>query len=85
MLTGYQTDWRGECEIAAYEYGTGMGKYWVAWVINLVALLMGVFLCPKRTWAAFKRGRHSQSIYKGLTVEALLEMEITFYKNHEES
>jgi len=64
ILTGYQTDWQGECEIAGWEIGAGCGTAWVAWFLNLSAYSMGVFALPKRTFKAFVRGRNSNNLYQ---------------------
>ena len=64
IVTGYDTDWRGEFEIAAYEIGAGCERLLAAWVINLGGLMAGLVLMPSRTTRAFYRGRHSHSLYK---------------------
>jgi hypothetical protein len=63
VATGYQTDWRGEFEISAWEIGGGCGAYGFAWFINLGGLAGGLFLCPRRVYQAFLRGRHSRTLY----------------------
>mgnify|MGYP007063379067 CR=1 FL=1 len=64
ILTGYHTDWPGECEIAGWEIGAGCGTAWVAWFLNLSAYSVGVFALPKRTFKAFVRGRNSNNLYQ---------------------
>jgi hypothetical protein len=46
-----------------------------AWQLNLGAVTAGVFFMPKRTFAAFVRGRRSDSLY-GLPFEPLLELTV---------
>ena len=41
VLTGYNTDLRGETEIAAYEIASGCGNYGAAWFLNLQAFFTG--------------------------------------------
>lgn len=71
VLTGYRTDIRGEFEISAWEVGAGCKSFLAAWFLNLGGLTGGVLIAPRRTFAAFVRGRHTQSLY-GRDMEALL-------------
>lgn len=80
VLTGYLTDWKGECEIASYEYGTGMGQYWFAWWINAQGLLLGFLICPLRCIRAFSRGVRSGSVYRGFVVKELLDRSVESLK-----
>lgn len=64
ILTGYQTDWRGEFEISAFEVAGGCRDFWVAWVLNLMGMFVGAFALPRRTFAAFVRGRRSGNLYR---------------------
>jgi hypothetical protein len=73
VLTGYATDVRGEFEISAWEVGSGCARFWTAWQLNLSGLTGGLLACPRRTWRAFVRGRHSRNLYGGAVYdEALL-------------
>jgi len=63
ILTGYDTTFRGETEVAAWELGSGCGNYFAAWCFDAGAVAAGVFLCPIRIWRAFRRGRASRSLY----------------------
>jgi hypothetical protein len=63
LLTGYQTDWVGEFEIAAWEIAAGCGRYSFAWMINLQGLAAGAVVFPVRTWRAWARGRRSRTLY----------------------
>lgn len=73
VLTGYATDWRGECQISAWEIGAGCGRYWFAWFINLQGFALGLLRWPRLTWRAFKRGRASRSLYDGRELDPLLD------------
>lgn len=64
LVTGYGTDWVGEAEISAWEVGAGCGPMLVAWQLNLSMMLVGTFIAPRRTFAAFSRGRRSRSFYR---------------------
>lgn len=72
VLTGYATDALGEFEISAWEIGAGCKDYLAAWQINLGGLAAGVVTIPRRTFAAFARGRRATSLY-GRDYDALLE------------
>lgn len=73
VLTGYATDFAGELEISAWEIGAGCKSFAAAWVLNLGGIAAGVVRAPKRTFAAFVRGRHQQTLYGEEDVEALLD------------
>lgn len=72
VLTGYATDLVGEFEISAWEIGAGCKGFAAAWVLNLSGMAGGLFRAPKRTLAAFVRGRRSRTTY-GDELETLLE------------
>lgn len=63
VLTGYQTDWRGEGRISAWEIATSCRDHWAAWFINPHGLLIGLLIDPVGTLRAFVRGRRSQNLY----------------------
>jgi hypothetical protein len=64
LVTGYDTSWRGEAEIAAWELAAGCHGYVAAWVLNLAAFAIGVVIAPRRLWRAFVRGRASTTLYR---------------------
>jgi hypothetical protein len=64
LVTGYPTTWRGECAIGAWEIASGCAWWWVAWVLNLGAMAIGVVLCPRVTFAAWCRGRRTRNLYR---------------------
>ena len=72
VLTEYKTDWRGEWQISSYELGTGCGRYWAGWIINMQAILAGGFRAPRECINAFARGRRSQGVYSFRSIEPLL-------------
>ena len=63
LATGYDTSWRGEAEIAAWELASGCSSYRAAWLLNLLAFPLGLMIAPLRTWRAFQRGRASGNLY----------------------
>jgi hypothetical protein len=72
VATEYATDWRGEAEIAAWEIGGGCGPYGWAWLLNLGAFAVGLFLAPRRVFRAFVRGRRARNLYHGGFADAPL-------------
>jgi hypothetical protein len=75
VLTGYDTDFRGELEISAWEIGAGCKGFVAAWILNLGGMGAGLFRAPSRSFAAFVRGRRSASLYE-LPFEPLLDMTV---------
>jgi hypothetical protein len=76
VATGYDTTYRGEAEIAAWEIAAGCGRYAAAWLLNLSAMGIGMWLAPRRVFRAFVRGRHSKSLYHRAFGEDLLAMDV---------
>ncbi|MGQ0642963.1 MAG: hypothetical protein ACT4P6_19635 [Gemmatimonadaceae bacterium] len=65
ILTGYNTTFSdGEMVIAGFEVGSGCGRYWMAWFINLAMFAFGLVACPRTMFRAFVRGRRASSIYR---------------------
>jgi len=71
ILTGYDTDARGEFEISAWEIAAGCRSFVAAWQLNLAGIAGGLFGAPARTFRAFMRGRNTDTFY-GLNYEELL-------------
>jgi hypothetical protein len=77
IATEYQTTWRGEAEISAWELAAGCHRHWVAWALNSAAMFMGLFIAPRRTVRAFRRGRSSRTLYRNAELDpAMLEMSV---------
>jgi len=76
VATGYSTTWTGEAEISAWELAAGCGRYWAAWALDLGGALIGVFIAPRRTWRAFRRGRRCRSLYRASLTDGLLDMTV---------
>ena len=74
LVTGYDTDWRGESEISAWELASGgPGSTWYAWIVALWGMFVGLLALPERTIAAFQRGRGSRNLYGAPLDPALLD------------
>lgn len=63
VLTGYATTLRGETEIGAWELASGCGSMVAAWVLNMLAMTIGLVAHREVLFAAFVRGRHSRNLY----------------------
>lgn len=74
VLTGYPTDLAGEAEVAAWLLAQGCPTLG-SWGINLLAFSYGLVMHPRRTRAAFRRGRLSENLF-GQPYEALLERRV---------
>ena len=81
LATGYQTDLRGEAEIAAWELAAGCGRYWAAWVLNSMTIATGAVIAPRRTLAAWRRGRRSRSLYHESFQDSLLDLSVAELQN----
>jgi hypothetical protein len=72
LVTGYDTDFIGEAEIAAWELGSGCANFRAAWVLNHLALPIGMLRAPARMARAFARGCNSKNLYAEPFTDALL-------------
>lgn len=64
VLSGYKTDLAGEFEISAWELASWCEDMYGAWWLNLGGLIGGLIAWPRRTVAAFLRGRRSRNLYR---------------------
>ncbi len=83
VLTEYNADWKGEVEIGIWELRTGCGKYWVAWLLNSIAVCIGLILYSKSIKQAYRRALNSKTnIYHlNLSYEELIDMNIGELRN----
>lgn len=63
VATGYGSDIVGEGEIGAWELGAGCRRP-VTYVLNFVAMSLGMPFAPRRVIAAFRAGLRSRSLYR---------------------
>src|SRR6266478_22299 len=84
IVAGYETDWRGEAEIAAWEIASGCARYHAAWILNLAAFGAGLVIAPNRLFRAFLRGRHAKTnLYKnGFDESRLDEVTVGLLRGH---
>lgn len=72
VLTGYPCTPAGEMQMAAWEFAAGRYPHAGATMFCLPLVALGASLLPRRTFAAFIRGRRSTSLYAtGLSDEIL--------------
>jgi hypothetical protein len=65
LLTGYETTWQGEGEVAAWELASGFPrKYWIGWVYAPITFTIGALIAPLKVARAFRRGWRNSNLYK---------------------
>jgi hypothetical protein len=59
LITGYETNWEGECQVSAWELASG-GRigYPRTWIYPISLVFLGIIICPLKTLKAFKNGRN---------------------------
>ena len=58
LLTGYDTSWTGELEVAAWELGSGgCGSHFLFWYNRILYTLLVWWLAPRRAAALASRAR----------------------------
>ncbi|CAG0980333.1 hypothetical protein PHYC_01732 [Phycisphaerales bacterium] len=63
VATGYSTTLAGEAQIAAWELAGGCGRCYSAWAVNIASVLIGLVVCPRRMWMAYRRGRLARNLF----------------------
>lgn len=63
LVTAYPCTLRGECQMAAWEFGAGQMPHWAARLFCLPLVLLGVVWSPRSIWQAFLSGRQSTSLH----------------------
>jgi hypothetical protein len=79
IVTGYDTTWRGESCVSAWEVASGgWGRLYFLWFLTLWGLGLGVLRYPKAVRAAFAKGQTMRNGYivQGNRAE-LVEMEVS--------
>jgi hypothetical protein len=74
VITGYECGLVGEFEMAAWEFAAGRFNHICATAFCLPLVTMGAVAAPRRTFAAFMRGRASETLYESPLDRALLDM-----------
>lgn len=63
VALGVGPDLVGEIEVSAFELRTGAANA-ILLFLCIAAVLLGVFVAPRRTLAAFRRARGSRNLYR---------------------
>jgi hypothetical protein len=74
VFTGYPCNIRGECQMAAWEFGGGPMPHWGAAAFCLPLTVLGLFWSPLQMLAAFRAGRGSRTLHGATALDALLAM-----------
>ncbi len=76
MLLGYETNWIGECETAAWELASGgCGRYIAYWIDRLFFVAIALTMSPSRTLRAWRRGWGHNNLYR-IAPDKLLVMDL---------
>lgn len=76
MLLGYETNWIGECETAAWELASGgCGRYIAYWIDRLFFVAIALIMAPSRTLRAWRRGWGQNNLYR-IAPDKLLVMDL---------
>ena len=73
VLTGYEFSPCGEFQISAWEFAAGRYPNALSTLFCLPLVCMGAVVIPRKTFAAFVRGRRSKTLYFVHDVDALLD------------
>lgn len=73
LVTGYDTTFTGEAEIAAWELASGCGHFVAAWLLNHLVLPIGALREPARMRKAWARGGKSKNLYEREFEDSLLD------------
>lgn len=76
ILTGYPFRPTGEFEMAAWEFAAGRYPNPLSTLFCLPLISMGACTIPKRSFSAFVRGKHSQTLYRGYSYPELLDRRV---------
>ena len=76
MLLGYETNWIGECETAAWELASGgCGRYIAYWIDRLFLFAIALITVPARSLRAWRRGWGHRNLYR-IAPDQLLVMDL---------
>lgn len=75
IATGYTSTFKGETEIGAWEIGSGCRHYWVAFMLDMHAIMAGILFNPFGVFRAFVKGRRTKNLYSDIyTDEQLMDI-----------
>ncbi|MDZ7934345.1 MAG: hypothetical protein U5M51_05140 [Emticicia sp.] len=78
LVTENDTTWQGESAVSAWEIGSGgWGQHYIAWLLTLWAMGLGVLFYPKSVLNSFRKGLTMQNILNcGLTKSEILKLSL---------
>jgi hypothetical protein len=83
IATGYTSTFKGETEIGAWEIASGCRHYWVAWVLDMQAVMIGMLFNPVGVYKAFVKGRRTKNLYRDIfTDDQLMDMPLSTIKKN---
>ena len=83
IATGYTSTFKGETEISAWELGSGCRHYWVAFLLDLYGMTMGMLFNPGAVYRAFVKGRRTKNLYGDAFTDAqLMDIPLADIKEH---
>ena len=76
LVTGYDTSWSGEFELAGWELGSGgCHTHFFFWFDRIGAFAFGLLTAPRRVLRAFRAGWHARNLYR-LDAYRVLRMDV---------
>jgi hypothetical protein len=69
IVNDLDTSYLGEGLIAAWELGSGCGRFWISWFMESQALWWGILLAPRQMFSLFQKGRNSQNYFHEAFIE----------------
>ncbi len=76
IVLNLDTSSLGEGLIAAWELGSGCGRYWISWCMEPQALWWGILMAPRKTFSLFILGRRSRNFFHETVPENFLDLSV---------
>ena len=79
VLSGYDTSWAGEGEVAAWELASGFPKHcWIGYFYAPLTFSVGLIVAPKRLYRAWVRGlTEKNACYSTLSREEMMKARVS--------
>jgi hypothetical protein len=79
IITGYDTTWKGESAVSAWEVASGgWHKLYIPWILTLWAMGLGVVFYSKSTYDSFQKGLTMRNaLTSGLTKNEINSLTVT--------
>ncbi len=84
IVTGYDTTWKGESAISAWEIASGgWNKLYFPWLLTLWAMGLGILFYTKSTLKAFNEGlTMHNALTSGLTKDDIYKLTVADLQKH---